>query len=149
MLTLDLTHEPRWLEIIPGLRLKLRPLTTAVMVSARANSDLAQLGADPSQEELALVMARAVAREAILAWDGVGDAEGQPIAVSPEGIDALLEIWPVFEAFQTRYIGKHLLLDAEKNASAPLPNGSSAGAIATARPVRSAARTARRSKTAP
>ena len=60
------------------------------------------------------------------------------------GIDALLEVWPIFEAFQAVYVSKGLLLDAEKNASAPSPTGTSAEATATARPARKRARTARR-----
>ena len=77
-------------------------------------------------------------------WEGVGDADGNPVPVTPEGIDALLEVWPIFEAFQAVYVSKGLLLDAEKNASAPSPTGTSAGATATARPARKRARTARR-----
>jgi hypothetical protein len=78
-------------------------------------------------------------------WEGVGDQSGMPMSVTPEGIDALLDIWPVFEAFQTQCLAPHLMLDAEKNVSSPLPNGTSAGAKATARPARARARTARRS----
>jgi hypothetical protein len=78
----------------------------------------------------------------VLDWEGVGDDAGDVVPVSPEGIDALLEIRPVFEAFQTRHVAKGLILDAERNLSAPLPTGPSAGAIATARPVRGAAPTA-------
>ena len=59
--------------------------------------------------------------------------------VTPEGIDALLEIWLVFEAFQTQFVAKGLILDAEKNVPGPLPNGPSAGATATAVPARGAA----------
>jgi hypothetical protein len=66
------------------------------------------------------------------------------VPVTAEGIDALLEVWPIFEAFQAVYVSKALLLDAEKNASAPLPTGTSAGAAATAQPARSRARAARR-----
>jgi hypothetical protein len=87
-------------------------------------------------------MAKAVARRAVLDWEGVGDEAGNIVAVTPSGIDALLEIWPVFEAFQTQYVARGLILDAEKNASAPSPNGPSAGAIATAPPVKEPARTA-------
>jgi len=72
-------------------------------------------------------------RLAITDWDGVGDDAGKPVDVSPEGIDALLDIWPLFEAFQTEYVAGGLLLDAEKNVSSPLPNGSSAGATDIAR----------------
>ena len=78
----------------------------------------------------------------MLDWEGVGDDAGDVVPVSPEGVDALLEIWPVFEAFQTQYVAKGLILDAEKNVSAPLPNGPSAGASGTARPVKGAAPTA-------
>ena len=89
-------------------------------------------------------MAKALARRAVLDWEGVGDAAGDPLVVSPDGVDALLDVWPVFEAFQTGYVAKGLLLDAEKNASAPSPTGTSAGATATARPADKRARTARR-----
>ena len=89
-------------------------------------------------------MAKALARRAVLDWEGVGDADGDPLPVSPEGIDALLDVWPVFEAFQTGYVAKGLMLEQEKNASAPSPNGPSAGATPTARPARKPARTARR-----
>jgi hypothetical protein len=66
---------------------------------------------------------------------GIGDDTGNIVPVTPQGIDALLEIWPVFEAFQTRYVARGLLLDAEKNVSAPLPTGPSAGATAIAKPA--------------
>jgi hypothetical protein len=83
----------------------------------------------------------------VTGWAGVGDADGNPVPVTPEGIDALLDIWPVFEAFQTRCLAPHLMLDAEKNASAPSPNGTSAGATATAKPAKARARTARAART--
>lgn len=144
MLTLDLTNAPRWLDLLPGVRLKLRPLTTALMVSARSDAAIQALPPEATTEELAMIMAKAVARRAVLDWEGIGDAEGKPVAVSPEGIDALLDIWPAFDAFQSAYIAKWLLLEQEKNASAPLPTGGSAGAIATVQPAKGRARTARR-----
>ena len=142
MIRLNLTAAPSWLTLAPGLRINVVPLTTALMVSARAAPSIEALPDTATQEELALAMAKAVARRAVLDWDGVGDDAGNIVQVSLEGIDALLEIWPVFEAFQTQYVAKGLILDAEKNVSAPLPNGPSAGATATARPARGAALTA-------
>ena len=142
MIRLNLTASPSWLTLAPGLRLQVAPLTTALMVSARADPVLEALPDTATQEELALAMAKAVARRAVLDWEGVGDAAGDAVAVSPEGIDALLEIWPVFEAFQTQYVAKGLILDAEKNVSAPLPTGPSAGATGTARPAKLPAPTA-------
>jgi hypothetical protein len=167
MLTLDLTNDPRWVELAPGVRVQLRPLTTALMVATRkdpavaglpepafdavtsdANPDLETSTADDvSEEERALIFAKALARRAVLAWEGVGDANGNAVDPSPPHIDALLDIWPIFEAFQLRYVSKGLLLEQEKNASAPLPTGSSAGARDTAKPVNKPAKTARRSKT--
>ena len=142
MIRLNLTATPEWLDLVPGLRLLVGPLTTALMVSARADPAIDALPDGASQEALALAMAKAVARRAVLDWEGVGDDAGTIVPVTPEGIDALLEIWPVFEAFQTMYVAKGLILDAEKNASAPSPTGPSAGATATARPALAPARTA-------
>jgi len=175
MLTLDLTNDPRWVELAPGVRVQLRPLTTALMVATRKDPAVAALPepvfeegytagdevltpplADPalladvedvSEEERALIFAKALARRAILAWEGVGNADGNAVDPSPPHIDALLDIWPIFEAFQLRYVSKGLLLEQEKNASAPLPSGSSAGARGTAKPANKPAKTARRSKT--
>jgi hypothetical protein len=135
MIRLNLTATPAWLDLAPGLRLQVAPLTTALMVSARADPVIEALAEGASQEVLALAMAKAIARRAVLDWEGVGADMGQPLPVTPEGIDALLEIWPIFEAFQTQYVAKGLILDAEKNVSAPLPSGPSAGAIAIARPA--------------
>ena len=149
MLTLDLTNAPRWLDLLPGVRLKLRPLTTALMVSARADPAVEALPPEASTEELALAMARAVARRAVLEWEGVGDADGNPVPVTPEGIDALLEIWPAFEAFQSAYVAKGLLLEREKNASSPSPTGPTAGATATARAAHPMRATRRPARTAP
>ena len=142
MIRLNLTAAPKWLDLAPGLRLLVGPLTTALMVSARADPAIEALPEGTSQEALALAMAKAVARRAVLDWEGIGDEAGNVAPLTPDGIDALLEIWPVFEAFQTQYVAKGLILDAEKNVSAPLPNGPSAGATATARPAKGAAPTA-------
>jgi hypothetical protein len=142
MIRLNLTATPQWLDLAPGLRLLVGPLTTALMVSARADAAIETMPDTATTEELALAMAKAVARRAVLDWEGVGDAEGQPVSVTPDGIDALLEIWPIFEAFQTQYVARGLILDAEKNVSALSPSGPSAGAIATAPPAKKSARTA-------
>ena len=142
MIRLNLTATPQWLDLAPGLRLLVGPLTTALMVSARADAAIESLPEGASQEDLALAMAKSVARRAVLDWEGVGDDAGNILSVSPEGIDALLEIWPVFEAFQTMYVSKGLILDAEKNVSAPSPTGPSAGATGIAPPALAPAPTA-------
>jgi hypothetical protein len=143
MLRLNLAREPYWLDLGHGVRLHVEPLTTARMMSARADPAGEALPETAGQDQLALAMAQAVARRAVLDWEGVGDAEGNPLPVSPEGVTALLEVWPIFEAFQLGYVAKGLVLEQEKNVSAPSPSGTSAGAVPTAKPARRRARTAR------
>jgi hypothetical protein len=144
MLRLNLAREPYWLDLGHGVRLHVEPLTTALMMAARADPAVEALPETAGQDQLALTMAQAVARRAVLGWEGVGDAEGNPLPVTPEGVMALLEVWPIFEAFQLAYVAKGLVLEQEKNASAPSPSGTSAGAAPTAKPARARARTARR-----
>ena len=146
MLTLDLTNAPRWHDLAPGVRVHLRPLTTALMVATRSDPVVEAVPEEASDEERAVAFAKALARRAVLAWEGIGDAEGNPIDPSPEAIDALLDVWPIFEAFQLTYVSKGLLLEQEKNASAPSQPGSGAGARSTAGPATGRARTARKSK---
>lgn len=149
MIRLNLSSELRWVDLLPGLRLKVAPVTTAVMASARSDASLDSLDLEAPKEVLAVAMAQAVARRVVTEWEGVGDDDGNPLPVTPEGIDALLNIWPVFEAFQRVVLGPHLVLDAEKNVSAPSPNGISAGATDTAKPASGNAKTAPRVKTRP
>jgi hypothetical protein len=145
MIRLDLNNQPTWLDLGHGVRLHLHPLTTAMMVASRNDPAVAVLDENTPDEESALVFAKALARNAVLDWEGVGDADGNTIPVSPEGIDALLDVWPLFEAFQTKYVAKGLVLDAEKNVSPPLPSGSSAGVTDIATPASALAKTARKS----
>ena len=145
MLKLDLSREPRRVELLPGVTLELAPLSTAAMTAAQTDPAVLALPEDATDAETALAVAKALARRLVLDWEGVGDADGAPIPVAPEAVDALLDLWPAFEAFQSKVVAKALLLDAEKNASAPSPNGASAGATATAPRARRAAPTAPKS----
>lgn len=121
MLRLNLSNEPQWLDLGHGVRLFVEPLTTAVMLAARSDpailnaTENLQGSSGANNDDLALVVAKAVARIVVKDWEGVGDAEGKPLSVTSDGIDGLLEIWPIFEAFQTKYIAGALILDAEKN----------------------------------
>jgi hypothetical protein len=142
MIELNLSNGPKWLDLIASLRLQLRPLTTSLMVAARADPAIQDLASGASDDERAVAFAKALARLAILDWEGVGDASGVPLAPSEAAIDALLDLWPVFEAFQTQYVAKGLLIDAEKNGFAPLPSGPSAGVTPIAPPVSKTASTA-------
>ena len=149
MLTLDLTNAPRWHDLAPGVRVQLRPLTTALMVATRADPEVEAVPDEATDETRAMAFAKALARRAVLDWEGIGDANGVPIDPSPEAIDALLDIWPIFESFQLTYVSKGLLLEQEKNASAPLPSGNSAGARAIAKPANPTKAPRKPARTAP
>jgi hypothetical protein len=133
MIRLDLAPEPQWLDLGHGVCLKLLPLTTALMVATRSDPAVQDLGPEASNDVRAAIFAGALARRAVVEWEGVGDADGNVLPVTPEGIDALLSLWPIFEAFNLSYVSRGMLLDAEKNGSAPSPTGPSVGAKAIAR----------------
>ena len=117
MLTLDLTNAPRWHDLAPGVRVQLRPLTTALMVATRSDPGVEMVPEQVSDEERAVAFAKALARRAVLAWEGIGDSDGNAMDPVPEAIDALLDIWPIFEAFQLTYVSKGLLLGTGKKTS--------------------------------
>ncbi|PWG15785.1 hypothetical protein [Salibaculum griseiflavum] len=124
MLKLNLSTEPHWLDLGHGVRLFVEPLTTAVMMAARSDPSVRTIAGDDADldratdpghdDQIAVIVAKAVARIVVKDWEGVGDAEGKPLPLTPEGIDALLELWPIFEAFQTDYIAGALILEQEK-----------------------------------
>ena len=120
MLRLTLSNEPRWLDLGHGVRLLVEPLTTAIMLAARSDPTIIAAAGyaegSASNDDLARIVAKAVARIVVKDWEGVGDEDGKLLPLTPEGIDAMLELWPIFEAFQTKYIAGALILDAEKNA---------------------------------
>ncbi len=120
MLRLNLSTEPCWLDLGHGVRLLVEPLTTAIMLAARSDPTIVATadGAEgsASNDDLARIVAKAVARIVVKDWEGVGDDNDKPLPLTPDGIDALLELWPIFEAFQTKYIAGALILDAEKKA---------------------------------
>ena len=138
MIRLDLKREPHWLDLGHGVRVHVRPCTTALMMAARAE---AHHSIAPSQNETlaagerTLALVKALGRLSVQEWEGVGDGDGAPLPLTLEGIDALLDLWPMAEAFERLYLGPALLLDAEKNAFVPAPNGTSAAGQDIAAPV--------------
>lgn len=135
MLRLDLSPPvPCWIDLLPGVRLHVRPMSAALW-SAAQHIALAQAdaeAADPAEFVARSVVA--VAEAAILDWSGVGDADGTPISPSRPAIAALLARRDAWEAFNRLYLDPWYMVDAEKKGSAPSPDGISAGAppIATA-----------------
>lgn len=137
-------RDPYWLDLLPGVRIKVRPVTVAAIIAARqaaAEAMKAQEGDGIFIGSAAFT--RSVARWGILEWEGVGDASGAPVTPTPENIDALLELWEAFDALDRLYVAPALIGVQEKNASSLSPNGTSAGARPTAPRARKAARSVR------
>jgi hypothetical protein len=119
MIRLDLMREPHWLDLGHGVRLHVRPCTTALMMAARAEAQRAASSSASDSETAGIrtaALIKALARLAVLDWEGVGDAAGGAAPLTPEGIDALMDLWPIASAFESAYLGPALLLDDEKNA---------------------------------
>lgn len=139
MIRLNLAREPQWLDLGHGVEVLAEPLTSAVMMQAR-RAMLTLPPTEPGSEgEIApkvtaqtIDLIKAVGRLAIRDWRGVAAVGGEPAPVTSTHVDALLDLYPIAEAFERLYLGPALTLAAEKNVFAPLPNGTSAGAIPTA-----------------
>lgn len=119
MLRLNLNNkDARWIDLVSGVRLLVDPMSTSVMMAARGDPAVqaaAEAEARPEDETIAVIVAKAVAHIVVQDWEGIGDEAGEPLAVTPDNLDALLDLWPMFEAFQTRYIAGGLVLEQEKN----------------------------------
>ena len=130
MIRLNPTAQDRVIDLGGGVELTCAPLTSAVFAAARNDPAVAaSVAAGAGPEEATLATIKAVARRVIKGWDGVGDAEGNPINPNPDRIDQLLDIWPLYDAFNAKFCGPALILVTEGNGSAPLRNGISAGAL--------------------
>lgn len=148
MLTLTPDLKPDWLTVAEGVRLLLKPAESTTMLAGRAAAgEVITSGGAPADAEFAFTAASVI--WAALDWEGVGDAAGNPAPLTPENLTRLLAQNPaVFDKIDRAYVVPMLMRDAEKNGSSPLPSGTSAGAKATARPVRGSAPSARMKKAA-
>lgn len=122
MLKLDTNpRDPFWLDLVPGVRVKVRPISVGAMLLARAAAaDALRLQSEAPAFEATVsagaVFTRTLAKAGIIEWEGVGDAKGDPVEPSPKAIDQLLEIWTAFDAIDRLYVGPALARDDEKNA---------------------------------
>ena len=116
MLRLATEREPVWLDIVPGVRAQFRPISVAAILLARtAAADVLRAGGEDAMVKAGVAFTSSLAHSGIVAWEGVGDADGNPVEPTKETIDAALELWPVFDAIDLLYVGPALIQDAEKN----------------------------------
>lgn len=156
MLRLTVSREPRWLDVIPGVRVQVRPIETATSEAAFADAlerirplvaaaeDAAKAGTPLSPEGRSGANAawiqglqwqfliEAHARYGIVAWEGLGDDNGEPLPVTPAACAAFAAHPSLGREFYRKYRAELDAVDAEGNASAPSPDGATAGAPITA-----------------
>jgi hypothetical protein len=125
MLKLDLPIEPYWADLPQGVRVKIKPVTTALVSAAqhraaRQGREAAEaaggvLDPDMSRGLAFMLMVQALARFAVTEWDGVAGADGAPLPVSPEALDRLMEIESMAGAFWDAAIRPIQMVSAEGN----------------------------------
>ncbi|MCA3793301.1 MAG: hypothetical protein IOC66_13525 [Burkholderia sp.] len=142
MLRLNLTTEPRWIDLGHGVRVEVVPLTSGLVAAAKTDPSVESLGPETHIDVRYEAFTKAVGRLCIKDWEGLGDDEGLPLPVAPAAVDALLDIYQFSEAFKAKFIAPTLLLAEEKKGYAPLPSGSSAGARSIAEAARRRAKDA-------
>ena len=107
-----------------GVRVEIRPVTTAVMAAAQAAAARrlaatriadADLDPDMSRGLSFAFLVKALARYAVTAWEGVGDAAGAPLPLSPEAVERLMDLDDIAAAFWDRATAPVAAVAAEGN----------------------------------
>lgn len=135
MLRIVAAPEPQTIEIASGARIVLRPADSVMLEAGRAASwAQARDGAHPAEVDHAFLVGCIV--WGAIEWEGVA-AEGsdEPAPITFDSVSALLrQNLAVRDRLDRDYLTPLLLREAEKNDSAPSPNGTSTAAQTTAPP---------------
>lgn len=147
-------REPEWLTLRaaqgkdPAVRVRFAPLTRSMKrrAAAVARRMFPDLPDDLEAADVAVAgdFIDAVSRETIRlgmigggAWEGVGDAKGRPVPLTPENVDLFLQDEWMLEAADRLYLVPAATRGQEGNGSSPSRSGISAGATDIARGARS------------
>jgi hypothetical protein len=150
MIDLSQRSDPYELELPYGLRVTVRPLTTAGMAAAqaaarRAVEAIERQARERTETGLALdglpdlsaegerdgfyqaQLIRELAIRHVASWTGV-ELEGGPAPPTPENIAAVIDLYPVGERFFQEFTLRQVLLNAAKNGSGLSAAGTSSRA---------------------
>lgn len=114
MIRLNLSNAPRWIDLGQGVRVEVLPYGTSLLMAA--SQDLRPEGDADHPVVNRADFGKAVARRAIVAWEGVADEGGVLIEPSPNAINALMEVAAMFLAFEQQYLSPAKVVLAEGNA---------------------------------
>lgn len=146
---LGLPREPQWIDLGHGVRIKTRPLTTAIFEAAKASAARQVSSLFDSAEEVEdhggeieglpdlstedgragygnFLFGQALARVAIMEWEGVLDADDEPAKVTPELIDEVMSWHTLCDNFVRQYSQPFNDRIVEKKGSGTSANGTTA-----------------------
>jgi len=159
MLRLNLQKEPYWLDLPADVKLKVRPLSTAIMSAAQSSvikqitdwrqerksrlevgadvSDLPDVDDEETRHGLSeSLLIKAMARGAVIEWQGVLNSAGDaPAVVNDQAVNDLMDIWFIAQDFWKKYTAALSLLGVEGNGSGLAANGTSAAGQDIAEPA--------------
>lgn len=128
MIRIGVMMAPTWVDLVGAARVLVRPHSAVVKAQALEDPALQGLAEDAAAAVRSAAFIEAIARAGVMDWEGFGDADGVPVPFEPELIGGVMALDDVREAFLTKYVSGFLRMDAEKKGSAPLPDGTLAGA---------------------
>lgn len=146
MLKLFFPKDNYWIDLGNGVRMKVRPLSTAIdsaarfKASASVNELAGQLaGVTDAGVEIAErpdiddphirgglgyeLYAVALAQVGIVEWEGIGDADGNPAPVTHENVREAMRHASIARPFLEKYSSPVQELQSEGNASGPASHG--------------------------
>lgn len=147
MKRVGLARAAEWVRIDDELSIELRPLSLPEIRALYGQMSGMVEGRELDALDALYAATVELLAEHVRDWT-VADPEGKPLPVTREIAEQLLGEEPqligaVVMVVMERFAQRLVAASAEKNASAPLPNGSSAGAPATAATARASAPNAR------
>lgn len=148
MLRLNLKKEPYWLDLPSKVRIRVRPLSTAIMNAAQSNvikqikaiqaEEAGEMRPNLQDEAIRLglseaLLVKALAIVAILEWDGVMNQAGDaPAEINEQNICELMDVWFIGQDFWKKYATSLFEVEVEGNESRPGVSGTSAAGLPTA-----------------
>lgn len=119
LIRLDLSPGDVTVAVAEGVSLTFRPFTTEIMLDAQAElADRADAEAVDAmgKGEARVAYLQAIARRALISWEGFADAKGAPLDPSPEAVDAAIALVPaVYAAINRHYFVPGILKVQEGN----------------------------------
>ncbi|MDF1734929.1 MAG: hypothetical protein P1U37_06560 [Minwuia sp.] len=148
MIRLGMSSDPYWIDLVDGVRVRVRPCDTAVYQAAKlaginavrdaqqalagvrdAGGTVMGLSLDDAAEIAGVSqfgLVKALARLAILEWEGVGDDDGNVLPVTAANVEGLMRYHDIADIFVSKYTAPYADRVREGNGSGPSPNGTSA-----------------------